>query len=230
MRTRVVLCLLLAVLTSGMLSLPANAARNHSGTRALSTPAGEIAMEFVGQVINTAPGVTPIASMQFGYLTYLRGVDTVFRASPQNETTALYTFFTDALTTRVINDGPLRIVDRTGTETIYQNNTSNLDFSNPNTFKAGTPIQVSTLRQQVIIDTVSGIFTCVNQSTVTSVSTFTSDGNKYAFGHVGDRTRSFHQGRLAAQGPPTGYVAGFIIGVGKGTTHHKHRSKARRTR
>src|SRR5262249_22752015 len=103
----------------------------------IKTPQGAIAFELVGQVQNIP--MTP-TSNQYGYLSAVDGLDSVFTATPHNETTALFTFFTVATTMQVINNGNLRIVDRTGTTTIYLDQTPNGNFSNPRTFSDGTPI------------------------------------------------------------------------------------------
>ena len=62
-----------------------------------------------------------------------------------NESTALFTFFTDTTTTQVVNDGPMRVIDRTGTLTIYQDSAPNGSFANRNTFRDGKPLLVADL-------------------------------------------------------------------------------------
>lgn len=71
---------------------------------------GDVSMEVVGAVLNASPS----ASIQYGYLSFVSGLDNVFSGSPQNETTALLTFFSDTQTVRVINNGPLRVVKGPG--------------------------------------------------------------------------------------------------------------------
>src|SRR5437588_545168 len=66
-------------------------------------------LEFVGQFNNT-----PTTSQQFGYVSRIEGLNDTFNGTPQNESTALFTFVTNATTDRVIANGPLRIVNRTG--------------------------------------------------------------------------------------------------------------------
>src|SRR5262245_60534504 len=68
----------------------------------------DVSVEVVGAVFNASPA----SSIQYGYLTFVNGLDSVFGGSPQNETTALLTFFSDTSTSRVINNGPLRVVNR----------------------------------------------------------------------------------------------------------------------
>jgi len=90
----------------------------------------------VGQVTNFPPAGAgqPATSQQYGYLSLINGLgaDLIFTtANPtlQNETTARFTFFTDAVTERVISNGRLRIVNRIGTTTIYLDETPDGDFS-----------------------------------------------------------------------------------------------------
>jgi hypothetical protein len=73
---------------------------------------GAVALEIVGEVNNSAPGVVPATSEIFGYLSKVDGIDQVFTDSDpthQNESTALITFDTDATTIRVTPHGPFRI-------------------------------------------------------------------------------------------------------------------------
>ena len=86
------------------------------------------ALEFVGQFNNSGP-----SSQQFGYISNINGFSPVFNGTPQNESTANFTFVTNATTTAVFVNGPFKIIDRTGTTTVYLNNGPS-DFSNPGTF------------------------------------------------------------------------------------------------
>lgn len=175
------------------------------GAPKIKTPHGDIALELIGQVLNVP--MTP-TSNQYGYLSSVNGIDSVFTATPHNETTALFTFFTVATTTQVINNGNLRIVDRVGTTTIYLDEVPNGNFSDPSTFADGTPILTMSLKQQVILDLVENTFTTVNVNTVTSESNFTFSGSKFRLGQAGDQFRTFISGR----GNTTGTPAGFVIG------------------
>src|SRR3984893_14083503 len=79
---------------------------------------GQILMEYVGQVINGIPA--PASSTQLENLHGVAGVDSSLQ----------FTFYTEATTVKAVANGPLRIVDRTGTTTIYLASTPG-DFSNP---------------------------------------------------------------------------------------------------
>jgi len=161
---------------------------------------GQIFMEYVGQVINGAPA--PGSSNQFGNLQGVAGVDPSLQ----------FTFYTQAMTVKAIANGPLRIVDRTGTTTIYLASTPG-DFSNPDTFRSGTPVQVSTLRQQVIVDTLTGAFTVVNINTITTAQQFVSSGNETQLGEVGQSFQTRLSGHLNAPGmSPTGWFGGYAVG------------------
>jgi hypothetical protein len=171
---------------------------------------GQVLYEIIGQVINS----TPTTSTQFGYYTYIKGIDGLFAGAPENETTAWFTFHRETTNLRVTVNGPLRIISREGTTTVYLNAAPAGDFSNPDSFRAGTPIQISTLRQQVIVDTVSQTFTVVNQDTITSSTHFSVNGTTYQIGKAGDVFRTTKNGHLS--GPvPSGYFAGYSVGAEK---------------
>lgn len=178
---------------------------------------GAVAFEIVGEVDNSGPGIVPATSEIFGYLSRVDGIDQVFTDSDpthQNESTALITFDTDATTIRVTPHGPFRIIDRDGTTTMYVNNGPS-NFSDPSTFRQGTPFQVSSFHQQVIVDTVESTFTVVNTNTVTSSSKFTIGGINYLLDKPGRNLRTVLQGvlstRNAGSPPPTGFFSGYAV-------------------
>jgi hypothetical protein len=170
---------------------------------------GHVALEFVGQVNNT-----PTTSQQFGYLSNIEGLNLIFSSStPQNETTASFTFVTNATTDRVISNGSLRIVNRTGTTTIYLNSGPS-DFSKAASFSQGTPIQMSTYRQQVIINTTTNSFVTVHMNTITQTEPFTLNGQLYQLGREGRSFRTTYSGQVSAPGlAPSGWFAGYAVGA-----------------
>jgi hypothetical protein len=114
----------------------------------------------------------------------------------------------------VITNGDLRIVDRTGSTTIYLDEVPNGDFTVPSTFADGTPVLTMSLRQQVILDLVENTFTTVNVNTVRSVSAFDVNGQRLRLGQVGDQFRTFISGRGNSTGTPAGFViAGYTVPV-----------------
>ena len=197
----------LIILTSASFLGKARAAEN---VEKIQVSEGQLLYEIIGQVIN----FTPTTSTQFGYYTHIKGVDALFAGAPENETTAWFTFFRETTNLRVTANGPLRIISREGTTTVYLNATPAGNFSDPDSFRAGASIQTSTMRQQVIVDTVSQTFTVVNQDTITSNSVFTVNGSTYQIGKVGDVFRTTKNGHLS--GPvPSGYFAGYSVGAEK---------------
>jgi hypothetical protein len=168
-----------------------------------------VALEFVGQFNNT-----PTTSQQFGYLSNIEGLNPIFSSgTPQNETTASFTFVTNATTDRVISNGSLRIINRTGTTTIYLNSAPS-DFSNPASFSQGTPIQVSTYRQQVILNTTTNSFVTVHMNRITESEPFTLNGQLYQLGSEGRSFRTTYSGQANAPGlAPSGWFAGYAVGA-----------------
>ena len=196
-----------ASLGCAVLSLPGACLRAESGQA--SSP--QIGYEIVGQVLNPSAQ----SSQQYGYLNLVKGLQRITTSSDAtvSESTALLTFFNDTTTERVINNGPIRVVDRTGTGAIYFGS-GNADFNNLNTFKQGTPVQNYTLRHQVVIDTSTGYFTTIFEMTVTSVTGFEIDGITYRLGHPQNVYRLTVFGKLTTQAPPSAYIAGLADGPG----------------
>jgi hypothetical protein len=165
-------------------------------------------MEFVGQVVN--PSAT--SSNQFGYLTYLRGVDQLFVGDVVGAETARFTFFNETTTVSVLNHGPLRIITREGTTTIHHSEGGS-SFANPDSFRAGTPLQTSRLRHVVMINLTDNSFTTLFENVVTDVSSTEIDGRVLRLGRVGQMFRTTVLGQIIAPIPPNGWIAGFAVGV-----------------
>ena len=214
------------ILFTAVLVAPVSARHDNDGLHRLTTPVGGVAFEVVGQVTNLPPAGPgqPATSQQYGYLSTINGLsaDQVFNTSIptlQNETTARFTFFTDAITERVISNGRLRIVNRTGTTTIYLDESSGGDFGNRDTFRDGVPILRMNYRQQVIVDTGeanpsvpgSGTFTVMNLLSVTDVSSFEIGGERYQIGRQKDQFRQFYSGVPPTLAPPSGVFAGYTV-------------------
>jgi len=200
---------LFGILALAVIALPGSGLAKSHGASVIGMPGGRNVLEFVGQVNNT-----PTTSQQFGYLSNIEGLSSIFSSStPQNESTALFTFVTNATTDRVISDGPLRIINRTGTTTIYFNSTAS-NFSNPASFSQGTPIQASTYRQQVIVNTTTNAFVTVHMNTITQTDQFTLNGQLYQLGFRGKSFRTAYSGQSNAPGlAPSGWFAGYAVGI-----------------
>jgi hypothetical protein len=169
-----------------------------------------LSLEFVGQFKNSPPGVTPPTHTHYGYVSYIRGLS-VFKGTAENEATALFTFFANATTARVIADGPLRIVTRVGRLTIYRDASTNGNFDRPASFNDGTPVLVARFRQQVVTDTVTDSLTTFHQNTIVSTRRFPGARGNVQLGRVGATFRTYFTGHVTMPGPPSGYVGGFAV-------------------
>jgi len=220
--------LIASILFTTLLATPVLALSEDEGLHRLTTPLGGVAFEVVGQVTNFPPAGAgqPATSQQYGYLSLINGLtaDQIFTTSNptlQNEKTARFTFFTDAITERVISNGRLRIVNRIGTTTIYLDETPNGDFSNRDTFRDGTPVLTMAYRQQVILDTGegtpgipgTGTFTVMNILTVSGAQTLEIGGEKYRLAKDRDQFRQFYSGAPPATTPPSGVFAGYAVAI-----------------
>jgi len=193
--------------TSAAVALAGHRAR-HAAVDA--TTVHDLPLELVGQVTNSAPGVTPATSIQYGYLAYLRGLP-IFTADPQSEKTALFTFYVQTTTTRVISNGPMKVISREGAMTIYRDPSANGIFSSPDSFRDGTPILLAGLRQQVVVDTLTGGFSTLNLNTIMSSSAFPAGSGQLQLGQPGDKFKTILNGQLNASAPPSGYFAGYTV-------------------
>ena len=213
--------LIAAVLLLGL--VPTSLRASDTRHRVLHIDAGRSVLEVVGQVNNFgATADAPLgSSQQFGYVSNLDGVDSVFadpNPAAQNEGSALLTFFTDVKTTRVTPNGPFTIVIREGTTTFYRNSAP-ASFSTPASFQSGEPVMSSTIRQQVIVDTVEKTFTVVNVNTITGTAFFDLGDDIVRIGSDGDMIRTSLVGVLRTRDgvpPPTGHFAGSGVGVSHG--------------
>jgi hypothetical protein len=177
--------------------------------------AGDVDLELIGQVINSAPGVTPATSAQYGYVSQLDDV-----AGWPSESVAPLTFYTDTTTNRVVNNGPLRILSRTGRLTIYHDPSANGDFANPDSFRDGTPVLTAAVRQQVILNTLTGAFTAHNVNTITSQSPFELGDDQILLGGVGRQFHTVISGQATTAAPPSAHMAGYTFSTGAGASEH----------
>lgn len=174
----------------------------------------DVIFELVGHV-NNIP-MTP-TSYQFGYLSSITGLVGIFNtATPtmQNQGTAFFTFFNDSATQRVIVHGNLRIVNRTGTTTVYHDTTPDGNFADPATFQDGLAVQTSTFRHQVILDVVTGNFTTVFVNEVTAVVPFLFNGQIVRLGKVGDKFRTLVSGKTIVPGTQF-EMAGYAVAASR---------------
>ena len=154
------------------------------GPAAVLHPPASINLEYIGQGLV----VSPAEVYQYGYFTHVAGVENVFSGAPNNASTAFFTFLNELSTTRVTDNGPLRIVDRKGTATIYLNPVGGANFEDPDSFSAGTPVLTAALRHQVILDTLNGNTILVNfDLTITAAEIFTVGEIQHRLGKPGQK-------------------------------------------
>jgi hypothetical protein len=207
-RARGLLGAVLAVLVVAAAAVPATH-EAHGAARA--TEIRQLYFEFVGQFQNSPPGVTPPTHSHYGYLSHVGGAS-AFSGSPQDEKTALFTFFApDATTVRVIADGPLRIVTRVGRVTIYRDQSPDGSFDRPETFRDGTPVLVGAFRQQVVNNTVTGSLTTFHRVRITSTRPFQAGRQRLQLGRVGQRFTIAFNGHGNMPGPPSGFFGGYAV-------------------
>jgi len=204
----------------------ASGGANESGADRLDHRIGHVLLDVIGQV-NNSPAPAPLgSSQQFGYVAFIEGADAPFNTddpAAQNQTTALVTFVTDVSTTRVTVNGPLTTVIREGTTTFYRNSAP-ADFAVPGSFASGEPVVVSSIRQQVIVDTVEKTFTVTNMNVVTESVPFDLGGRRTRLARRGDVLRTSLVGVLKARDgvpPPTGYFSGYSVAAER--TEHESR-------
>jgi len=166
--------------------------------------------ELVGQFMNSAPGVTPITHIHYGYLSWIQGVD-AFKAPPHTDGTAEYTFFADGQTSHTISNGPLRFATRIGQLTIYRDPSHNSDFSKPNTFRDGTRVLVATYRHQPIGSTLTGAISLFSHDKITFSRPFDTPHGKVRLGTVGETFDEHYTGQSNMPGPPSGYFIGYAV-------------------
>ena len=169
-----------------------------------------VTYQMIGEFVNSGA-----SNLQYGFLTSVSGLDNVFSSSSaKDETTALFTFVTNATTVQSVTHGPFRIINRVGTTTIYLNNGPS-SFSDPASFAQGTPIQVSTFEQEVILNTSNSTFLTVHTNTVTSTKIFALNRVPYRLGHIGKSFRTNFSGATNSPGlVPSGWFGGTSIGIG----------------
>jgi hypothetical protein len=200
-----------AVLASAVASAAAfGRDARHSAQAAKVTILQDLWLEPVGQFQNSAPGVTPVTHVHYGYLSYVRGV-AAFKAAPHGETTALFTFFADGTTSPVISNGPFREATRVGRLTIYRDPSTNSDFANPDTFRDGTPVLVAQYRQQSITNTLTSAITTFHRDTITLTKPFDTGHGKVQLGKIGKKFDEHYNGQGNMPGPPSGYFVGYAV-------------------
>jgi hypothetical protein len=214
-------CLLLVSLLSWPLFVP-RAASQSPDVKKIRVAEDQELFELVGQVKNAPPAGPglPATSVQYGYLSSVKGFEKVFSTddpTQQNEKTARFTFYNESVTQRVIRHGSLLIVNREGTSTIYFNDSPNGDLTtpNPDSFRSGKAILTTSWQHQVIFEPapLSGHFFVHFENTVTSTESFAMDGQEFRIGKAGDQFRINLVGDPDPGGKVNGKFAGYAVGL-----------------
>jgi hypothetical protein len=214
-------CLLLVSLLSWPLFVP-RAASQSPDVKKIRVAEDQELFELVGQVKNAPPAGPglPATSVQYGYLSSVKGFEKVFSTddpTQQNEKTARFTFYNESVTQRVIRHGNLLIVNREGTSTIYFNDSPNGDLTtpNPDSFRSGKAILTTSWQHQVIFEPtpLSGHFFVHFENTVTSTESFAMDGQEFRIGKAGDQFRINLVGDPDPGGKVNGKFAGYAVGL-----------------
>ncbi len=202
-----ILAILTLLVTVSALGIPrpAIAATNASGA------SRDIALELIGQVAAPLPGRT----VAYGYLSYVKGVapDALAAGGELSEGTARFTFYVDTVNTRVINNGPLRVIDRAGTMGIYLDTAPNGNWSRLETFHDGEQILAAEVRYQVVINTSTGAFLAHWDLPIAWSKPFALGGTTYRLGNAGEHFEITMSGQLNAQAPPAAHIAGVARGL-----------------
>ena len=231
MRTkRICITCVLAVSLSSWSLLISGAAGQDSDLKRIRVAEDQVLFELVGQVKNSppaGPGLPP-TSVQYGYLSSIKGLDKVFTTddpTQQNEKTARFTFYNQSVTLRTIHHGSLLIVNREGTSTIYFNEFPNGDLTtpNPDSFRSGKPILTSSWRHQVVFEPapLSGHFFVHFENIVTSTDSFEMDWQEVRIGKVGNQFRV----NLVGDPDPAGKVNGKFAGYAVGLSSHEDQDR-----
>jgi hypothetical protein len=86
-------------------------------------------------------------------------------------------------------------------------------FADPDSFRAGIPLQTSQLRHVVIINLTDNSFTTLFENVVSDVSRVEVDGRPLRPGRVGQMLRMTILGQIVPPIPPNGWIAGFAVGM-----------------
>jgi hypothetical protein len=190
----------------GLASIPAQA---DAASTALDVSLGErgsMTVEFRGRIKQTGSAGQDFTS--YGYL--IRATHAkesgVFAGSPHNESTALLTVFaTGRLTDRVL-DTTVHSLDIVGVMTIYQRSHPGADFSQPSSFRVGTPVAKYNMTLQdvlTVFDTAKGLPTLTGDMKQTSARALAGPLAGHQFGRVGTRMRLFATGFGTLTNPVT---------------------------
>jgi hypothetical protein len=187
-----------AVAGAGLAAVPAAAEAATGGGGAVSLgKTGTTTVEFRGRVLQS--GATGQSFTSFGYLiraSHAKRGD-LFRGTPLSEATALLTAYaTGVLQARTV-DMAVHSLDIVGTMTVYQRKQPGASFSNPSSFRVGTPVARYNMTLQDVLTvfaTDTGLPTLTGDMLQTAAHALSGSLAGQTFGKNGTRLRFFATG------------------------------------
>src|SRR6516164_1737641 len=190
---------------AGLASLPAQADATAGGQAVSLGVSGTTTVEFRGRV--TQSGDSGESFTSYGYLIRASNADSsgLFAGTPASETTALLTAFaTGDLQARTV-DMSVHALDIVGTMTVYQRSVPGASFSDPSSFKVGTPVASYDMTLQDVLTVFApaqGLPTLTGDMLQTAAHALSGPLSGQKFGRKGARLRFFATG-LGALTDPT---------------------------
>jgi len=190
---------------AGLASVPALAEAKVTGPAVSLGLPGRTTVEFRGRILQSGSAGHSFTS--FGYLIRASHAKKagLFSGTPISESTALLTAYaTGVLQSRTV-DMAVHSLDIVGTMTVYQRKTPGASFSNPSSFKVGTPVAVYHMTLQDILTvfaTDTGLPTLTGDMLQTAAHSLSGPLAGKTFGKHGTRLRFFATG-LGLRTSPT---------------------------
>jgi hypothetical protein len=160
-------------------------------------PQGSTTVEFRGRIVQT--GTSGQLFTGYGYLMRATNapLGALFHGTPHHESTALLTMYASGDLTARINDISVHSMDIVGTLTVYQRATPGASFSNPASFKVGTPVARYDLTLQDVLAVYAagkGLPTLTGDMRQTFAHVMSGLVAGRTFGKAGTRLRMFASG------------------------------------
>ena len=181
----------------GLASVPARAEASTGGQAVSLGEPGATTVEFRGRVAQS--GSTGQSFTSFGYLIRASNADEgdLFAGTPLSEATALLTAFaTGDLQARTV-DMSVHALDIVGTMTVYQRSAPGASFSDPSSFKVGTPVASYDMTLQDVLTVFAintGLPTLTGDMLQTAAAKLSGPLAGQKFGRKGTRLRFFATG------------------------------------
>ena len=181
----------------GLASVPAQADAGTGGQAVSLGERGTTTVEFRGRVAQS--GSTGQSFTSFGYLIRASNADEsdLFAGTPLSESTALLTAYaTGDLQARTV-DMSVHALDIVGTMTVYQRSAPGASFSDPSSFKVGTPVASYDMTLQDVLTVFApaqGLPTLTGDMLQTAANALSGPLSGQKFGRKGARLRFFATG------------------------------------